>query len=151
MVKIMSNKTNLKHLKPWKKGESGNPKGKPPGTKNFRDVLEKIMRTEMLAKDPFNGEMRMISNQELLMLKLVSIARSKSTSIKDLRAIETIMDRIDGKPIQVQKIEGLNNDAEIKEIMDKMSDKEACQIFMRELKNPEISEKANVNEKIKET
>ncbi len=76
------------NLKPWEKGQSGNPKGRPK-SKHISDNIK-----EILAEIPKNGDGR--NNQELLLRKLVREAyRGKPWAFKEL------MDRGFGKPTQV--------------------------------------------------
>jgi hypothetical protein len=39
---------NEENLKPWKKGQSGNPKGRPKGTKNWSTIVQRILADEEL-------------------------------------------------------------------------------------------------------
>jgi len=71
----------------WKPGESGNPKGKKPGTlkeKPYRDAL----RMEIAAAEDFKD--------------LRSIARAHLEKAKsgDMAAIKELADRLDGRPAQ---------------------------------------------------
>lgn len=68
---------NVENLKPWPKGTSGNPGGRPK-TAKLRDTLAKLIDDKDLG--------------DKLMSKLVVMALSG-----DMRAMAMILDRIDGK------------------------------------------------------
>lgn len=77
---------SAEHL--WKKGQSGNPSGRPKKGKSLTDILEKHGKK----RDVTDGE-KLISRKEALAKKLWSLAL-----IGDVPAIKYIFDRIDGKP-----------------------------------------------------
>lgn len=82
---------NEKNLKPFKKGQSGNPKGRPVGSKNLKTVL-----TELLAaKDP-TGEWA-----NPIAIKLIKEAFENG----NYKAIVEIIDRIEGKSREEKKVE----------------------------------------------
>lgn len=73
----------------WKKGMSGNPKGRPKKAATLTEILEDLGKV----KDVSNGKGDTIARKEALAAKLWQMA------IKgDLGAIKYIFDRIDGKP-----------------------------------------------------
>lgn len=82
---------NEQNLTPWKPGESGNPAGKPPGTKNLttqvREALQKIAKSE-------NGED--ISYETLLVRRILK----SSIEGGDNKMIQMIWEHLDGKPSQ---------------------------------------------------
>lgn len=65
----------------WKKGESGNPNGRPPAGRAFAEALRVI------------GEEK--GNLEAVAAKVWELARDG-----DLRAIKLLAERLDGKPIK---------------------------------------------------
>jgi hypothetical protein len=78
---------------PWRKGESGNPSGKP--VKHSKDLARKILFSTQ------NGEM--------LVRRLVALAQGEiegSRPSDQVRAIELLLDRAFGKATQVIEIEG---------------------------------------------
>jgi len=78
---------------PWRKGESGNPSGKP--VKHSKDLARKILFSTQ------NGEM--------LVKRLVALAQGEIEGSKpsdQIRAIELLMERAFGKATQVIEIEG---------------------------------------------
>ena len=87
------------NLKPFKKGVSGNPKGRPKGQKNISTILRELMDTEILYEDSEG------INKEVDMGTAIAInlAKTATQGIKDehrLKATDMIMDRLEGKPTQ---------------------------------------------------
>lgn len=77
---------NTENLKPFKKGQSGNPKGRPPKPKCIPDLLRKIGD-----EDCKNGN----TNLEEMCAKVWSLG------VKGERwAVEWLADRMEGKPTQ---------------------------------------------------
>ncbi len=74
----------------WKPGQSGNPDGRPPKGFSMAEVLR-----ELLEQGENKPSARQIAEK--------AIAAAKSG---DMRAIEFIFDRIDGKPKQSLRHEG---------------------------------------------
>lgn len=101
---------------PFKKGQSGNPKGRPKNTKTFTEVLRQ--EADELLKD------QGITKYEALAKVLFSKAGKG-----DLKAIDMIMDRIDGKPRQAVELSGDENKPVVSEvrrvIVDKPSDSDS--------------------------
>jgi hypothetical protein len=58
----------------FKKGESGNPSGRPKGSKNLTTLLEKELKQRVLVTE--NGRRRSISKQEAMVKHLVNKAVS---------------------------------------------------------------------------
>jgi hypothetical protein len=52
----------------FKKGQSGNPKGRPKGSKNFATVYHKVGREFVTVKE--NGRTRRLTKQEALLVDL---------------------------------------------------------------------------------
>ena len=86
----------------WEKGQSGNPKGRPKKGNSWSDCLKAI------------GEQNTVkgkTNKELICEMLYDKAAEG-----DLTAINAIMDRIEGKPKQVQDIDVTSKGNEINSI-----------------------------------
>ena len=88
----MNAKGNVENLKPWKPGESGNPKGRPPKEQCVTDVLREMVDVEELCRT------------------LIDIAIEK----KDVPALKYAIDRLDGKPRET--VHNINEEFEIVEI-----------------------------------
>jgi hypothetical protein len=65
-------------------GQSGNPKGRPPGAKNIATVLAKLLSAKISVAE--NGRRRRISKQEVMLTQLVNKATAG-----DLRSIQILL------------------------------------------------------------
>jgi len=104
---------DMSGLKPFKKGDTPNPKGRPKGTKGFPTIFKKCMQS--LRRD---GTIDYEDGEETypLIMQLIAIVYSKETKRETkLQAIEKILDRQYGKATQLveQKIEGVNEVSKI--------------------------------------
>ena len=85
----------------WKKGESGNPSGKKPGTLGGRNkLISDRLRVHLLR--PFAGadDDAEMTNADKIAENLVHAAAHDS----NLQAIVVILDRLEGKPVQDQNV-----------------------------------------------
>jgi len=91
------------NLKPFKKGQSGNPKGKPKGTRNRSTILKKWIKVRVKIKDKANPSLKEVRGtvEDEIVLALISKARSG-----DVQAIKEIMDTLYGKIPDKQQIGG---------------------------------------------
>jgi hypothetical protein len=71
----------------FKKGESGNPKGRPKGSKNVATLLEKELKQRVLVTE--NGRRRSITKQEAMLKHLVNKAVSG-----DRRLMQLLLDEM---------------------------------------------------------
>lgn len=90
----MASNEGWKNLIPPKKGEVRNPKGRGKGSKSIVKILKKLLDTDSTVPGE-NGET--LSRAELIALNLIRKAESGK-----LKAIDSIIDRIDGKPVVTQ-------------------------------------------------
>lgn len=87
------NEDNLK--KPWKKGQSGNPAGRPKGSKNRSTIAQFWLQTEQSVKNPITGEIETMTQEDLITLSQIKKAREEDTG-----AYRALMDSAYGSPIQ---------------------------------------------------
>lgn len=72
-----------KHTR-WKKGQSGNPKGRPKGIRNFNTDLEKVLKSQVTINE--GGRQKKVSVQRATLLRLGEKALKG-----DNRAIEKVL------------------------------------------------------------
>jgi hypothetical protein len=89
----MSGKGQIKPR--WKKGESGNPNGRPKGSKNRSTIARYWLDTEENLKNPLTGKNESMSQEDLITLALIKKAREGDTN-----AYKALMDSGYGAPIQ---------------------------------------------------
>ena len=82
---------NSDNLTPWKKGQSGNPNGRPKKDRCISDILSEQ------GLDVTDGKQ---TNLQLIVSKLYDKAKGG-----DLKAIDMIFDRLEGKPAQKVEVE----------------------------------------------
>lgn len=80
-------------LNQFKPGESGNPSGRPRGTKNLSTILREMLQEEIEVDVNGNKEKKTLS--DVLVRKLIQKANSG-----DVRALTEIFDRTEGKAKQ---------------------------------------------------
>lgn len=105
------NDTPEKYPNRFPKGVSGNPNGRPKKGNSFGEILEnELQRMQIPTKDG-----RTISGKEAMCLSFVELAFKGRDENTKLRAMEKIMDRIDGKPKET--IEGtIETDVAVKQL-----------------------------------
>ena len=79
----------------FKKGESGNPNGRPKGVPNAATRMKRFLELEINGKNPITKEDEQFTVAELMDLKIIAKAMNG-----DLSAWEKINDRLEGKPRQ---------------------------------------------------
>ena len=88
----MANEDNLIR---YKKGESGNPKGRPKGSKNRSTIAKKWLQVEQDLKNPLTGDNEVMSQEDLMTLALIKKARTG-----DATAYQKLLDSAYGAPVQ---------------------------------------------------
>lgn len=82
-------------LKPFEKGESGNPNGRPKGAKNRSTIARYWLEVNQNLKNPLTGESETMSQEDLMTLALIKKAREG-----DVNAYKALMDSGYGAPVQ---------------------------------------------------
>ena len=82
-------------LIPFKKGESGNPAGRPKGSKNRSTVARQWLEVNQSLKNPLTGEQELMSQEDLMTLAIIKKAREG-----DVSAYKALMDSGYGQPLQ---------------------------------------------------
>jgi hypothetical protein len=93
-------------LKPFDKGESGNPNGRPKGSKNRSTIARHWLQVNQNLKNPLTGQEETMSQEDLMTLALIKKAREG-----DVNAYKALMDSGYGAP--VQQIEQTNTDIDL--------------------------------------
>ena len=83
----------------FQKGESGNPKGRPKGSKNRSTIAKKWLELQQRSKNEITGIEEQLSQEDLITLALIKKAQKG-----DVNAYKALMDSGYGAPIQ--QIEG---------------------------------------------
>ena len=84
------------NLRPaWQRGESGNPNGRPKGSKNRSTIARKWLEVNQSLKNPLTGESETMSQEDLMTLALIKKAREG-----DVSAYKALMDSGYGAPLQ---------------------------------------------------
>ena len=84
----------------FKKGQSGNPTGRPKGTPNFATALEQALNEQVVVNE--GGQRRTVSKLEATVAQLVNKA-----AMGDLRATKqllTVVHALDGEPSDVNGV-----------------------------------------------
>ena len=90
---------NPQNLKPFPKGVSGNPAGKPKGTQHSKTRLLRILDLVQKKRNPITGE-----EEEFTVLELMDMQMIAKALKGDQRAYEAVVDRLEGKPKQTTDI-----------------------------------------------
>ena len=85
------------NLKKWKKGESGNPKGREKGSKNRSTIARKWLETmQANTKNPLTEELEDLTIEDLITLAQIKKAKESG----DTNAYKALMDSAFGAPTQ---------------------------------------------------
>ncbi len=79
----------------WSKGESGNPNGRPKGSKNRSTIARYWLEINQKLKNPLTGQDETMSQEDLMTLALIKKAREG-----DVNAYKALMDSGYGAPVQ---------------------------------------------------
>jgi len=79
----------------WKKGQSGNPNGRPKGSRNRSTLIREWLEVSQKIKNPITGEVEDLEQQDIMTLALIKKAREG-----DVSAFRELMDGAHGKVLQ---------------------------------------------------
>lgn len=97
---MATTKRSTKNLKPFQKGQSGNPNGRPKGSPNAATVIKKWLLSGEKIKNPLTGKTETLSQLDIVTLAQIKKARGGDTS-----AFNAVLDRLYGKPKQTLDID----------------------------------------------
>lgn len=106
----MANESNLK---PFKKGQSGNPSGRPKGSLNRSTIARKWLDTHNDSINPITQVTEQLTQEDLMTLALI-----KKANKGDVQAYKQLMDSAYGKAtasVDINSSEGISVD--FKELM----------------------------------
>lgn len=99
---------SIKNLRPPKKGEIRNPKGRGKGTLNSKTVAIKWLAVLEKAKNPFKGN----KPENMSQMDIIVLAQLAKARKGDVSAFNALLDRTEGRPLQ--KTEEVGNVAVFK-------------------------------------
>jgi hypothetical protein len=86
----------FKDIEPrWEKGESGNPNGRPKGSRNRSTIVREWLEVEQEIKNPITGVTEKLEQQDIITLAQIKKAREGDTA-----AFKELMDSAHGKAVQ---------------------------------------------------
>ncbi|MDD4178857.1 MAG: DUF5681 domain-containing protein [Candidatus Margulisbacteria bacterium] len=88
----------LKNLRPYQKGQSGNPAGLPKGYVRASTFLNKFLQGKISVTE--GGKVKKVTRHEAILLKAINDAIAAPTARERTTARESIYNRIEGKPVQ---------------------------------------------------
>jgi hypothetical protein len=77
--------------------------GRPKGSRSMTSILRGLVGKEMTLKNPMTGQTEVMTVGEIIQLQKVARAMKG-----DLKAIEMVDDRLDGKPVQPMENTGID-------------------------------------------
>jgi len=98
-------------LKPFEQGESGNPNGRPKGSRNRSTIARLWLETTQKAKNPITGVEETLSQEDLGTLAMVKKMRDG-----DVSAYKALMDSGYGAPKQTTDTNLSVSDFDVKDL-----------------------------------
>ena len=95
---MANNPNHLKNLKPFQKGQSGSPAGLPKGNVRASTFLNRFLQGKIEVTE--GGKVKKITRHEAILLKAINDAIAAPTARERTNARESILNRIEGKPVQ---------------------------------------------------
>ena len=85
---------NEENLKPFKKGQSGNPKGRPKGARSRSTIVQQWLESSEVIINPLTGKNQRLQQSDIITLALIKKARKG-----DVQAFKELMDSGYGKTL----------------------------------------------------
>lgn len=104
---------NEQNLIPYKKGQSGNPAGKPKGTRNRSTIARAWLDVEEKFKNPITGEIETLKQEDIITLSQIRKARNGDPS-----AYNAIMNSAYGAPHATSEVNVTSESRPIAEIFE---------------------------------
>ena len=87
------------HIGQFKKGQSGNPAGKPKGVQHSKTRILRLLELVQKKRNPITGE-----DEDFTVLELMDMQMIAKALKGDQKAYDVIVDRLEGKPKQTTDI-----------------------------------------------
>lgn len=110
----MANEQNLEAHK-FKKGQSGNPAGRPKGSKNRSTIAKKWLEATRKGKNPITGEDEVLTQEDVITLALIRKAMDG-----DVSAYKALMDSTYGQAKESIDLNTTDFGVDLDELMDAM-------------------------------
>jgi hypothetical protein len=102
-----------KEIEPkWDKGQSGNPNGRPKGSRNRSTIARQWLEASEKVKNPLTQETQELSQEDIMTLALINKARKG-----DVNAYKALMDSGYGAPKQTTDTNVSISNFDIKELI----------------------------------
>jgi hypothetical protein len=102
-----------KEIEPkWDKGQSGNPNGRPKGSRNRSTIARQWLEASEKVKNPLTQETQELSQEDIMTLALINKARKG-----DVNAYKALMDSGYGAPKQTSDTNVSISNFDIKELI----------------------------------
>lgn len=112
----MANQENLNQHK-FKKGQSGNPSGRPKGSKNRSTIARRWLEAERKGKNPLTGEDEILTQEDVITLALIRRAMDG-----DVSAYKALMDSGYGTAKDTLDITSEGSGFNFNEVMKKLAE-----------------------------
>jgi hypothetical protein len=99
------------NLKPFQKGQSGNPKGYPKGVPNRSTIAKKWLELNTNETNPLTNQIENLSQEDIITLKQIEKAKDG-----DSNAYKLLMDSTYGMPQQQTEVNATVTNKEFKPI-----------------------------------
>ena len=110
---------NNENLKPYKKGVSGNPNGRPKGSKNratiVREIFDSISVLDSFQFNELESRFPHIKNNMSIEYLMTLVQVNKAIFKEDTKAYKVLMDTMYGTPIRQLDLDIRNKELDIEE------------------------------------